>query len=386
MRPRNTENRDLPPGMVRRKRPRKNGKVWVGYYYRDSTGKEISLGGDLNKARLKWAELEAKEKPADLTMMKGIFDRYVRDVIPKKGERTQKDNLAELKQLRPTFDGAPIDSITPANIAGYRDARTAKVRANREIALLTHVFNMAREWGLTERENPCQGVRKNKEVPRDYYANAVVWDAVYGMAGPELKEAMDLAYLTGQRPADVIIMRSDDTEGDYFLVTQGKTGQKLRILMRTESGENSLGKLVREITERNAHHPSKYLLINQYGKRMTKGMLRLRWDKAGRRRSKKRWIRATLCSQQRLEGFSFVTSDPRRHRKSSILATQAYCWDIANRRSPNGFTGGLAPLLNHQNRQSFGTPARKFRNAYPKPALSTQTPKTQKPRIRGAFV
>src|SRR5690606_32307118 len=55
--------------------------------------------------------------------------------------------------------------------------------------------------------------------------------------------------LTGQRPADVLIMRSDDTEGDYFLVTQGKTGQKLRILMRTEAGENSLGRLVREIGE-----------------------------------------------------------------------------------------------------------------------------------------
>lgn len=283
MRPRNTENRDLPPGMVRRKRPRKNGKVWVGYYYRDATGKEIPLGGDLGKARLKWAELEAKEKPADLTMMKGIFDRYVRDVIPKKGERTQKDNMAELKQLRPTFDEAPIDSITPFNIAGYRDARSAKVRANREIALLSHVFNMAREWGLTERENPCQGIRKNKEAPRDYYANANVWDAVYAVAEQELKEAMDLGYLTGQRPADVLIMRSDDTEGDYFLVTQGKTGQKLRILMRTEAGENSLGRLVREITQRNIAHPSKYLLINRHGKRMTKGMLRLRWDKARER-------------------------------------------------------------------------------------------------------
>lgn len=252
--------------MVRRKRPRKNGKVWVGYYYRDSTGKEIPLGGDLSKARLKWAELEAKEKPADPTTMKGIFDRYERDVVPKKGERPQKDNLAELKQLRPTFDGAPIDSITPANIAGYRDARSAKVRATREIALLSHVFNMAREWGLIERENPCQGIRKNKETPRDYYANAVVWDAVYGMAEPELKEAMDLGYLTGQRAADVIIMRSDDTEGDYFLVTQGKTGLKLRILMRTNAGENSLGKLIREISERNAHHSSKYLLINKHGK------------------------------------------------------------------------------------------------------------------------
>lgn len=297
--------------MVRRKRPRKNGKVWVGYYYRDASGKEIPLGGDLNKARLKWAELEAKEKPADLTIMKGIFDRYIRDVIPKKGERTQKDNLAELKQLRPTFDGAPIDSITPANIAGYRDARSAKVRANREIALLSHVFNMAREWGLTERENPCQGVRKNKEVPRDYYANAVVWDAVYGVAGPELREAMDLAYLTGQRPADVIVMRSDDIDGDYFLVTQSKTGQKLRILMRTEAGENSLGKLVREITERNAHHSSKYLLINKYGKRMTKGMLRLRWDKAREQAQQNALDQGDPMLAAKIGGFQFRDIRPK---------------------------------------------------------------------------
>ncbi|MBI6636064.1 tyrosine-type recombinase/integrase [Pseudomonas paralactis] len=311
MRPRNTENRDLPPGMVRRKRPRKNGKVWVGYYYRDSTGKEIPLGGDLSKARLKWAELESKEKPADLTMMKGIFDRYVRDVIPKKGERTQKDNLAELKQLRPMFDGAPIDSITPANIAGYRDARTAKVRANREIALLSHVFNMAREWGLTERENPCQGIRKNKETPRDYYANAAVWDAVYGMAEPELKEAMDLGYLTGQRPADVIVMRRDDIEGDYFLVTQGKTGLKLRILMYTEEGENSLGRLIREITERNAGHVSKYLLINRHGKRMTKGMLRLRWDKAREKACAKAIEEGDPLLAAKIGGFQFRDIRPK---------------------------------------------------------------------------
>lgn len=311
MRPRNTENRDLPPGMVRRNRPRKNGKVWTGYYYRDASGKEIPLGTDLNKARLKWAELEAKEKPADLTTMKGIFDRYVRDVIPKKGERTQKDNMAELKQLRPTFDEAPIDSITPYNIAGYRDARSAKVRANREIALLSHVFNMAREWGLTERENPCQGIRKNREAPRDYYANAAIWDAVYAVAEQELKEAMDLGYLTGQRPADVLIMRSDDTEGDYFLVTQGKTGQKLRILMRTDAGENSLGRLVREIGERNAGHPSKYLLINKYGKRMTKGMLRLRWDKAREKAQQNAIEQGDPLLAAKIGGFQFRDIRPK---------------------------------------------------------------------------
>lgn len=114
-------------------------------------------------------------------------------------------------------------------------------------------FQHGQGVGLTERENPCQGIRKNKEAPRDYYANAAVWDAVYAVAEQELKEAMDLGYLTGQRPADVLIMRSDDTEGDYFLVTQGKTGQRPRILMRTDAGENSLGRLVKGMS---GLHPS----------------------------------------------------------------------------------------------------------------------------------
>ena len=107
MRPRSKENRDLPPNVYRRKRKRKSGKVWVGYYYCDASDKEISLGTELDLARLKWAELEAKEKPQDLRRMKAIFDRYERDIIPKKGARTQKDNLSELRQLRPVFDSAP---------------------------------------------------------------------------------------------------------------------------------------------------------------------------------------------------------------------------------------------------------------------------------------
>ena len=78
------------------------------------------------------------------------------------------------------------------------------MRANREIALLSTMFTFAREWGLTDKANPCFGLRRNKETPRDYYAGEIVWNAVYDQAPQELKDAMDLAYLTGQRPADVL--------------------------------------------------------------------------------------------------------------------------------------------------------------------------------------
>lgn len=261
-----------------RKRLRKKGTLWSSYYYRTTDGRDIPLGKDLDMARMKWAELEAKDKPADLTIMKGIFDRYARDIIPKKADRTQKDNAAELKQLRGVFDGAPIDAITPSMIAQYRDARSAKTRANREIALLSHVFNMAREWGLTDRENPCQGVRKNKEKPRDYYATDAVWTAMYNHAPQEVKDAMDLAYLTGQRPADVLAMRRDSMVGDYLVVKQGKTAKRLRIHLTNGDERSSLGLLLDQINARNAKHLSPYFIINQDGLRMSWQMLRNRWD------------------------------------------------------------------------------------------------------------
>lgn len=280
MRPRKTENRDLPPGMYRRKRQKANGKVWEALYYRDKSGKDIFLGSDLVKAKLMWAELEAKSVPKELTTMKGIFDEYLLKIIPGKAARTQKDNIYELKQLRTVFDSAPIDAITPAMIAQYRDSRSAKTRANREIALLSHVFNTAREWGLTTRDNPCLGVRKNKEKPRDFYANEAVWQAVYEEAPQELQDAMDLAYLTGQRPSDVLSMRKDDMEGIYLQVSQGKTGKRLRIVLEVDGAKNSLGLLLERIMRRTSKHLSPFFIINEHGKRMSWPMLRNRWADA----------------------------------------------------------------------------------------------------------
>lgn len=280
MRPRKPEYRHLPMNMYMRTRKRKNGKVWVDYFYREKYGKTISLGSDLVEAKLKWAELEAKATPSELKMMGAIFDRYERDIIPGKAPRTQTDNKAELKQLRLVFNDAPIEAITPAMVAQYRDARTAKTRANREIALLSHVFNTAREWGLCQQANPCQGVRKNKEKPRDYYADDVVWKAVYSQACHELRDAMDLAYLTGQRPADVIQMRRDSVADGFLRVQQGKTAKRLRIRVSDDSGLNSLGLLLERIAKGNAEHSSQYLILNRRGWKVSGQMLRNRWDEA----------------------------------------------------------------------------------------------------------
>ena len=272
--------------MIRRNATLKSGKIWTGYYYngRDANGKrkEIPLGGDLDQAKVEWARLERRTPPKPNHLLGSLFDRYVKEIIPTKGLRTQSDNMKELKQLRKAFEKAPIDSITPQVVAQYRDARTAKVRANREIALLSHMFTIAREWGLTTNANPCFGVRRNKEKPRDYYAGEIVWNAVYTEAVQELKDAMDLAYLTGQRPADVLKVATTDLNADFLMVKQGKTEKKLRLRLEDAGVQSALSAFINDLQERRALAGIKTstLITNTSGLRMSQQMLRNRWDEA----------------------------------------------------------------------------------------------------------
>jgi integrase len=270
--------------MIARRRRLASGKVWVGYYYNgyseDGKRQELPLGTDLAAAKRKWAELECADVPVDASMMKHTFDQYIRDILPKKKPSTQRENMLCLSQLRPVFDAAPINEIRPQDIAQYRDARSAPVRANREIALLSHVFNMAREWGHLKGENPCRGVRKNKETPRDFYADSEVWDAVYASASPELKDAMDLNYLTGQRPADVLRMKDSDIREGALLVRQGKTNKFLRILLRPNDSDSQLAKVLERILARPGRKSDSHLITLPSGEPLKQWNLRLRFDSA----------------------------------------------------------------------------------------------------------
>ncbi|WP_050009262.1 tyrosine-type recombinase/integrase [Candidatus Glomeribacter gigasporarum] len=87
------------------------------------------------------------------------------------------------------FHEAPLEEIKPLHIAQYRDWRVemtrkrllqskrnvpinaGHVRANRELALFSHIWNKGREWGYTEKTNPCAGIKKHREKGRDVYVD-----------------------------------------------------------------------------------------------------------------------------------------------------------------------------------------------------------------------
>lgn len=225
-----TRNLNLPPGMRARRRGRRV------YYYLDTGEKprrEIALGTDFILALRKYSELEAEQVHKDATTFKAVADRYLRDTLPTKAPRTQKDNIKELDCLLKVFANAPLEEIEPVNIRRYLDARSkvAPVRANREKALFSHIWNKAREWGYTDRPNPCAGVKGNRETGRDVYVEDADYIKTWQASDVVTRDLMDLIYLTGQRPGDVLKMAEPDIQGDILLVRQGKTGKKLRIAM-----------------------------------------------------------------------------------------------------------------------------------------------------------
>lgn len=101
---------------------------------------------------------------------------------------------------------------TPQNVRQYLRYRskTAPVRANREKALISSIWNFARQSGYTALANPCSGIKGNKETGRDVYVEDDLLLKVYQHAEQPPKDALDFFYLTAQRVADTLKMDERD--------------------------------------------------------------------------------------------------------------------------------------------------------------------------------
>jgi integrase len=266
-----TINHDLPPRMSLK------GKT---YYHvsTDAPRKWTKLDQDLSIAKRLWAEIEGEKPDPNNCTFHGIATRYRKEVFPTKAIRTQRDNEIELARLEAVFGAMPIDAIKPYHIKRYLDERgkTAKVRANREKSLFSHIFNFAREYGYTNNPNPCAGVKGHREIGRNRYIEDEEFFAVWKHAHYTVQDTMDLAHLTGQRPADLLkINRGEIRDGELCLV-QNKTGKFLRIAVVGE-----LQALIKRILSREHRvMGGDALLQDGNGQRLTYGALRTRFDRA----------------------------------------------------------------------------------------------------------
>lgn len=265
-----TNNLNLPPRMSV-----KNGR----YYHVSSTlpRKWTPLGADINEARRKWADLESEPAAAEDKTFSVVARRYMREVLPTLKMHTQRDYTQYCALLEAVFGHVAIDSIRPMDIAEYLRVRgeTSKVRANREKALFSTIFNHARAWGYTDVTNPCTGIKGFKEKPRDRYVSDDEYAAVWACAHQTVQDAMDLALCTGQRPADVLKIVVTDIADGKLSITQNKTGKKLRIAI-----EGELANTIARIMSKPRNGKNLALLQDPNGERLSYFALRSRFDKA----------------------------------------------------------------------------------------------------------
>jgi integrase len=143
--------------------PRKNGFT---YRYHPVGQKPINLGHDKLAALQKVLDMNGES--GDRGTCNELWRLYQltagwRDLA----QGTRDDYTQCSKELLQSFGDSHPGAIKPAHVARYLRVERAEapVRANREVALLSNLLNLAVERGELDL-NPCKQVRRNKEFPR----------------------------------------------------------------------------------------------------------------------------------------------------------------------------------------------------------------------------
>ena len=245
---------DLPPHMT----ARRSGERTLYYYQAGAT--KVPLGSDKAQALRRWAELEGQGSTG--TTFSVVAHHYGRVVLPRKAIKTQKDQTAQLRTLIGAFGHLPLQAIRPVHIRQYLDRRSARTSGNREIALLSHLWNWARSQDYTSAPNPCTGIDRHAETKRVRYVTDDEVRALREVAPAYVVAAIDLMLLTAQRPSDILRARLSDVRDGALWFRQAKTGTAVRIAVE--------GQLATFLAACAARDPaSLYLVADDRGQRVT---------------------------------------------------------------------------------------------------------------------
>lgn len=262
---RNAENKGLPARW----------KLTHGaYYYRVPPGLEplwdnkkmFRLGRKLHEAYKVWAErLEGHIKHNTIGQ---LLDRYVLEITPAKAPKSQTADHYHIKKLRPVFGDMMIESLQPQHIYKYVDKRSAKVAARREVAMLSHAFTKAVQWGYISK-HPFKGeVRLDGEKPRTRYVTNE--ELVECLSLPcvrkrgsvlAIQSYIRIKMLTGLRRGDLLRLRVAELGSDALHIKTSKTGKPISYAWTAELRSAVDAALVARPVD-----ISPYVFCNKFGK------------------------------------------------------------------------------------------------------------------------
>ena len=234
-------------------------RLTIGRYGR------MTLDQARKEARQRLAEVDQGQDPVENRVrtrmdptLAEFAERYLREHanLKKKPRSVTHDESMLRRIILPKLGRRKLQSIDRADVVRlHHQLREAPYQANRCIALLSKMFNLAERWGLRpDGSNPCHHVEKYKERARERYLSgeelarlgSVLVEAEQDNSElPQVILAIRLLLFTGCRLNEILTLRWEhvDFEGACFRLPDTKTGA--RVVPLNAPALEALGEAIR---------------------------------------------------------------------------------------------------------------------------------------------
>lgn len=211
-------------------RPLKNGGF--SYRYHPIGGAPIALGRD--RAAALQQVLDLNGRASDQGTIGRLWRLYeLGPDFKRLADATKVQYRDNWKQLAKVFENSPAVAIKPPHVVRYlrTERASAPIVANREVALLSNLFNLAVELGEVDR-NPCKEVRRNPEESRDRLVEKkeldpfVAWALQQGPSAVVLTSMAQFSALAGNRRAEFLKLHWPQVDDEVIRLQRAKQRSK----------------------------------------------------------------------------------------------------------------------------------------------------------------
>ena len=166
------------------------------------------------------------------TTFGGLWSVYLqRHAKPHK--RTWRCDVSQYNNHLIQFSGRRLSTLTRGELAALHVEiwqSTSGATANRVLAQVAVMLELARDWGLLDGENPARRIRKAPTESRqrciEKYEFPAFFRAVHAHPNPVPRDVILMCLFTGAREGNVLAMRWDEIDTDLarWLIPRTKTG------------------------------------------------------------------------------------------------------------------------------------------------------------------
>lgn len=195
---------------------------------------------------------DAKARGDDASTFADLADAFIDGHVRKLRRATPVQRLIQRELVR-RWSSRKADEITRRDVAVAlaEISMRAPVVANRTLAVLRRMYAWGIGQGIVE-ANPCDMVeRPTTERPRERVLTSselsALWASFNGLS-PSWAALFRLCLLTGQRVGEVLTMRWDDIDGDWWIIPTTKNGHAHRVPLTPQALE-----IVRALPRRSSY-------------------------------------------------------------------------------------------------------------------------------------